>query len=73
MYTTNAVQSIDSSFRKVTKKGAFPNESVLLKLFYHKRRIPFIGNSLFSTTRRSRGFCYTKKLTPLEMRSQFIG
>lgn len=26
MYTTNAVESIHSSFRKVTKKGAFPNE-----------------------------------------------
>ena len=26
MYTTNAVESINSSFRKVTKKGAFPNE-----------------------------------------------
>lgn len=26
MYTTNAVESINSSFRKVTKKGAFLNE-----------------------------------------------
>ena len=26
MCTTNAVESINSSFRKVTKKGAFPNE-----------------------------------------------
>ena len=26
MYTTNAVESINSRFRKVTKKGAFPNE-----------------------------------------------
>ena len=34
MYTTNAVESINSSFRKVTKKGAFPNENTLLKLFY---------------------------------------
>jgi transposase-like protein len=32
MYTTNAVESINSSFRKVTKKGAFPNENALLKL-----------------------------------------
>ena len=27
MYTTNAIESINSSFRKVTKKGAFPNDS----------------------------------------------
>jgi transposase-like protein len=34
MYTTNAVESINSSFRKVTRKGAFPNEDALLKLLY---------------------------------------
>lgn len=34
MYTTNAVESIHSSFRKVTKKGAFPNENALLKILY---------------------------------------
>lgn len=34
MYTTKAVESINSSFRKVTKKGAFPNENTLLKLLY---------------------------------------
>ncbi|MCC2090415.1 IS256 family transposase [Mammaliicoccus sciuri] len=34
MYTTNAVESIHSSYRKVTKKGAFPNENALLKLFF---------------------------------------
>lgn len=34
MYTTNAVESIHSSFRKVTKQGAFPNETALLKLLY---------------------------------------
>lgn len=34
MYTTNAVESINSSFRKVTKNGAFPNENALLKLLY---------------------------------------
>ena len=33
MYTTNAVESV-TSFRKVTKKGAFPNENALLKLLY---------------------------------------
>lgn len=34
MYTTNAIESVHSSFRKVTKKGAFPNENALLKLLY---------------------------------------
>ena len=34
MYTTNAVEDINYSFRKVTKKGAFPNENALLKLLY---------------------------------------
>lgn len=34
MYTTNAVESINSSFRKVTQKGAFPSENALLKLLY---------------------------------------
>lgn len=34
MYTTNAIESINSSFRKVTKKGAFPNENSLMKLLY---------------------------------------
>ena len=34
MYTTNAIESINSSFSKVTKKGAFPNENALFKLLY---------------------------------------
>ena len=34
MYTTNAIESVNSSFRKVTKKGSFPNETALLKLLY---------------------------------------
>ena len=34
MYTTNPVESIHSSFRKVMRKGAFPNENALLKLLY---------------------------------------
>lgn len=34
MYTTNAIDSIHSSFRKITKKGAFPNENTLFKLLY---------------------------------------
>ena len=34
MYTTNPIESVNSGFRKVTKKGAFPNENALLKLLY---------------------------------------
>jgi len=35
MYTTNAVESVHSSFRKVTKgKGAFPNEKAVIKVIY---------------------------------------
>lgn len=38
MYTTNAVESINATFRKVTKKGAFPNENALFKLIYLRVR-----------------------------------
>lgn len=35
MYTTNVVESVHSSFRKVTKdKGAFPNEKLVIKVIY---------------------------------------
>lgn len=34
MYTTNAVESVNSSFRKVTKKGAFPSEGAVKKVLY---------------------------------------
>ena len=34
MYTTNAIESINSSFRKVTKKGSFPNHNAVFKLLY---------------------------------------
>ena len=34
MYTTNAIKSVNSSFRKVTKKGSFPNEDAVFKLLY---------------------------------------
>ena len=34
MYTTNAIESVNSSFRKVTKQGAFPNETAVLKVLY---------------------------------------
>lgn len=34
MYTTNAIESVNSSFRKVTKKGSFPNEEAVRKTLY---------------------------------------
>lgn len=34
MYTTNAIESVNSSFRKVTKKGAFPSEDAVMKVLY---------------------------------------
>ena len=34
MYTTNAIESVNASFRKVTKKGTFPNEDAVMKLLY---------------------------------------
>jgi transposase-like protein len=35
MYTTNAIESVHSSFRKVTdRKGAFPNDKALIKLIF---------------------------------------
>ena len=34
IYTTNAIEAVNSSFRKVTKQGAFPNENALFKLLY---------------------------------------
>lgn len=34
MYTTNAIEAVNSSFRKVTKKGSFPNENALFKSLY---------------------------------------
>ena len=34
MYTTNAIESVNSSFRKVTKKGAFPSEYAVIKALY---------------------------------------
>ena len=30
MYTTNAIESINSSFRKVTQKGSFPSEDAVM-------------------------------------------
>ena len=34
MYTTNAIESVNSSFRKVTKKGSFPREDAVRKALY---------------------------------------
>lgn len=34
MYTTNAIESVNSSFRKVTKKGSFPSEDSVRKALY---------------------------------------
>ena len=34
MYTTNAIESVNSSFRKVTKKGSFSSETAVFKIFY---------------------------------------
>ena len=34
MYTTNAIESVNSSFRKVTKKGSFPSEDAVRKALY---------------------------------------
>lgn len=34
MYTTNAIESVNSSFRKVTKKGSFPNAEAVFKILY---------------------------------------
>lgn len=34
IYTTNAIESVNASLRKVTKKRAFPNEDAIFKIFY---------------------------------------
>lgn len=34
MYTTNAIESVNSSFRKVTKKGSFSSATSVFKVFY---------------------------------------
>jgi len=39
MYTTNAIECVNSSFRKVTKKGFFPNEDAIYKIFIFYLRI----------------------------------
>jgi transposase-like protein len=34
MYTTNAIESIHSRFRKVTKRVSFHNENAVMKILY---------------------------------------
>ena len=36
MYTTNAIEAVNFSFRKVTKRGAFPNDNAVFKLLYFR-------------------------------------
>ena len=53
MYTTNAIESVNHSFRKVADKGAFPSKEAIYKLLYlrakeleHKWTIPIKGWSM---------------------------
>ena len=32
--TTNAIEAVNSGFRKVTKRGAFPNDNSVFKLLF---------------------------------------
>ena len=34
MYTANSIEAVNSSFRKVTKKGSFPSEDAVRKALY---------------------------------------
>lgn len=34
LYTTNSIEAVNSSFRKVTKKGSFPGEEAVMKALY---------------------------------------
>ena len=34
MYTTNALESVNVSFRKVVRRGSFPSEDAVMKLLY---------------------------------------
>lgn len=38
MYTTNVIESVNSSLRKVTKRGSFPNQQAVFKLLYLRIR-----------------------------------
>jgi transposase-like protein len=58
MYTTNAIEAVNSRFRKVTKKGSFPSEDAVMKALYlhitelYKKRNkrPVLTNPLFTYT-----------------------
>jgi len=50
IYTTNAVESLNMSLRKVIKtRGSFPNQEAAFKLLYQRKRGGF--------ARWARGFC----------------
>ena len=34
MYTTNAIEAVNSGFRKVTKRGAFSSDDSVFKILY---------------------------------------
>lgn len=36
MYTTNAIEAVNSGFRKVTKRGAFSSDDSVFKIFYRR-------------------------------------
>lgn len=38
MYTTNALESVNASFRKVVRRGCFPDEDAVMKLLYLRVR-----------------------------------
>lgn len=38
MHTTNVIESVNSSLRKVTKRGSFPNQQAVFKLLYLRIR-----------------------------------
>jgi len=39
IYTTNAIESVNMSLRKITKnRGSFPSDESLIKLFYLAQR-----------------------------------
>ena len=54
MYTTNAIEAVNSSFRKVTKRGAFPNDNSVFKLLYLRVvELQKSGQTALSPTGRS--------------------
>ena len=41
MYTTNALESVNASFRKVVRRGSFPSEEAVMKLLYLRVLEPY--------------------------------